>query len=156
LVPNNFGTTPRELHEQELLDKFQDIEGYDWQGATWPPNVVHREVWDLVGGYSIEFSPGFYSDPDFSMKLWNAGIRNFKGVNKSRAYHFGSKSTNRIKLNEGGKQFLFKWGITSSTFIRFYLRRGDPFDENPQSGNTFNLGVNKFRSKVKKVFQSMF
>jgi len=156
LAPNNFGTTPKELHEQELLEKFRDIEGYDWLGATWPPNIVHREVWDLVGGYSIEFSPGFYSDPDFSMKLWNAGIRNFKGVNKSRVYHFGSKSTNRIKLNEGGKQFLFKWGITSSTFIRFYLRRGAPFNGQPQSGSTFNLGVNKFRSKVKKVFQSMF
>lgn len=156
LAPNNFGTTPKELHEQELLDKFRDIRGYDWLGATWPPNVVHREVWDLVGGYSIEFSPGFYSDPDFSMKLWNAGIRNFKGVNKSRVYHFGSKSTNRIKLNEGGKQFLFKWGITSSTFIRFYLRRGAPFNGLPEPGRAFNLGVNKFRSKVKKVFQSMF
>ena len=31
-------------------------------GATIPPNIVHRDIWDLVGGYSIEYSPGMYSD----------------------------------------------------------------------------------------------
>jgi len=156
LAPNNYGTSPEELNEGKLLEEFKNIKGFDWQGATWPPNLVHKEIWDLVGGYSIEFSPGFYSGPDFSMKLWNAGIRDFRGVDKSRVYHFGSKSTKRIKLNQGGKQFLFKWGITSSTFIKYYLRRGAPLNGNPNRIDSFSLGVNKFRSKVKKVFQSLF
>lgn len=156
LAPNNYGTSPEELNEDKLLEEFKTIKGFDWQGATWPPNLVHKEIWDLVGGYSIEFSPGFYSDPDFSMKLWNAGIRDFRGVDKSRVYHFGSKSTKRIKLNQGSKQFLFKWGITSSTFIKYYLRRGAPLNGNPNRIDSFSLGVNKFRSKVKKVFQSLF
>jgi len=55
----------------------------NWRGASWPPNVVHKNMWDLVGGFSIEFSPGMYSDPDFSMKLWQAGIRIMYGVGKS-------------------------------------------------------------------------
>ena len=42
----------------------------DWMGATIPPNIVHRDIWDLVGGYSIEYSPGMYSDPDFTAKLY--------------------------------------------------------------------------------------
>ncbi len=101
----------------------------DWQGATWPPNIVHISIWDLVGGYSIEFSPGMYSDPDFSMKLWQTGIRYFKGVSKSRVYHFGSRSVKRVKKNPGYYTFIRKWGITSSTLSKFYLRRGAPFTE---------------------------
>lgn len=45
----------------------------DWMGATIPPNIVHRDIWDLVGGYSIEYSPGMYSDPDFTAKLYMCG-----------------------------------------------------------------------------------
>ena len=100
----------------------------DWQGATWPPNVVHKSIWDKVGGYSNEFSPGMYSDPDFSMKLWNAGIRLFKGVSKSRVYHFGSKSVKRIKQNPGYYKFIEKWRMTCGTFSKYYLKRGEKFD----------------------------
>ena len=102
----------------------------DWQGATWPPNIVHKSIWDKVGGYSVEFSPGMYSDPDFSMKLWNAGIRLFKGVSKSRVYHFGSKSVKRITKNPGYHKFISKWGMTSSTLSKYYLRRGQKYTGN--------------------------
>jgi hypothetical protein len=88
---------------------------------------VHIDTWDLVGGYSVEFSPGMYSDPDFSMKLWLAGIRYFKGLAASRAYHFGSVSTKKVKKNKGYYQFIAKWGMTSSSFTRYYLRRGEAF-----------------------------
>lgn len=104
------------------------IKGADWSGATWPPSIVHKNIWDLIGGYSVEYFPGLYSDPDFSMKLYEAGVRYFKGVDASRAYHFGSKSTHRISLNNGSLQFLNKWGITSNSFTRFFLKRGQKFD----------------------------
>ena len=61
------------------------------------------------------------------MKLFEAGVRYFKGVDKSRAYHFGSKSTRRVKMNKGSKQFLNKWGITSASFSKFYLKRGQSY-----------------------------
>jgi len=68
-----------------------------------------------------------YSDPDFSMKLWKLGIRLFKGVSKSRVYHFGSKSTRRIKRNNGYHEFIVKWGMTTSTLTKYYLKRGMPY-----------------------------
>jgi glycosyltransferase involved in cell wall biosynthesis len=124
-----YGTDIQTFQEQALLKEYASLPMQDWQGSTWPPNVVHRDIWDLAGGYSAEFSPGMYSDPDFAMKLWHMGIRLFKGVSRSRVYHFGNKSTNRItKKNRGYYMFISKWGMTSSTFTRYFLRRGMPFD----------------------------
>jgi len=127
IAPRNYGTTTEQFEEDRLLDEYQEPAKVDWSGATRPPTVVHRQMWDLVGGYSIEFSPGSYSDPDFSMKLWKAGVRHFQGVGRSRVYHFTSKSICRVKMNDGRKQFLRKWGITSSTLERHLLRLGQPY-----------------------------
>lgn len=126
-IERDFGKNIENFREQELVAQYAGLEKGDWQGATWPPNIVHRDIWDLVGGYSVEFSPGMYSDPDFSMKLWQAGIRLFKGVSKSRVYHFGSKSTARVKKNKGYYMFISKWGVTSSMVTKKLLRRGEPF-----------------------------
>ena len=127
LSPFDFGRSPETFREENLLNEFRTIKGEDWSGATWPPNIVHKDIWDLIGGYSVEYYPGLYSDPDFSMKLYEAGVRYFKGVDASRAYHFGSKSTRRINMNNGSKQFLNKWGITSASFTKFFLKRGMRF-----------------------------
>ena len=123
-IEKNFGTDIQSFDEQKLLNEFADIPFTNWNGATWPPNILHKEIWNLVGGYSTEFSPGMYSDPDFSMKLWQAGVRVFKGISESRVYHFGYKSTKRIKKNKGYYQFIAKWGMTSSTFTKLFLKRG--------------------------------
>ncbi len=128
-IEHNFGTDLATFKKEALHEQFASLPMNDWQGATWPPNIVHISIWDLVGGYSIEFSPGMYSDPDFSMKLWQTGIRYFKGVSKSRVYHFGSRSVKRVEKNPGYYTFIRKWGITSSTLSKFYLRRGAPFTE---------------------------
>ena len=64
------------------------------------------------------------SDNDFSMKLWQAGCRRFVGAGDSLVYHFQQKSTGKVVKNDGRRQFLDKWGMTQSTFDRFYLRRG--------------------------------
>ena len=129
VIQMDFGTGINSFQEKQLLQNYATPEKPDWQGATWPPNIVHRNTWDMVGGYSTEFSPGMYSDPDFSMKLWNAGIRLFKGVGGSRVYHFGSKSTSRHEVkNRGYYTFISKWGITSSTLTKYFLRRGETFD----------------------------
>ena len=127
-IEANFGTSMSTFEEARLLDEYQSFDKPDWQGATWPPNVVHKKLWDEVGGYSIEFTPGMYSDPDFSMKLWQAGVRLFKGLGQSRVYHFGSISVKRVKQNRGYYQFIRKWGMTSSTLSKYYLRRGERFD----------------------------
>jgi glycosyltransferase involved in cell wall biosynthesis len=126
-IEADFGTSIENFQEEKLQDTYHQFEFHDWQGSTWPPNVVHKDLWDLVGGYSVEFSPGMYSDPDFSMKLWNQEVRLFKGLGASRVYHFGSISVKRVKQNKGYYQFIRKWGMTSSTLSKYYLRRGLAF-----------------------------
>lgn len=121
---SDFGRDADTFQADALLEKYQTLTKPDWYGSTWPPTLVHRRWWHAVGGYSSEFSPGMSSDNDFSMKMWAAGCRVFLGVGDSLVYHFMCKSTGRIVKNNGRKQFMRKWGTTSSLFDRFYLRRG--------------------------------
>ena len=127
VINKDYGETIETFNEAELLKECNNFKKEDWAGSTWPPTIVHKKYWHITGGYSIELSPGVSSDDDFAMKMWAAGCRIFKGVGKSRVYHFQSKSTLRIKKNNGRKQFLMKWGINQSTFNKHYLKRGAPY-----------------------------
>ncbi|HMR88426.1 MAG TPA: glycosyltransferase family 2 protein [Saprospiraceae bacterium] len=127
-VVKDFGRDIESFKETELLENYTTLYRDDWSGSTWPPNVIHVDMWDLVGGFSIEFSPGMYSDPDLSMKLYKAGVRHFKGIGDSMVYHFGSRSTKRVRKNLGRKTFLFKWGITSRTFTTLFLKTGQKYE----------------------------
>lgn len=127
LAPYAFGKNPTEFQESELLLALPEMKKTDWSGSTWPPNLMHRKMWNAIGGYGEEFSPGLYSDPDVSMKLWQQGVRVFKGLGESRAYHFMSKSTGRVKMNDGKRTFLKKWGVSSSWFVKEILRQGEPY-----------------------------
>ncbi len=89
----NYGTDISLFREEDLLRDQNKLGRNDWSGSTWPPNIMHIDCWDLVGGMSIEFSPGMYSDPDLSRKLWEIGVRIFIGKGNSLVYHFGCKST---------------------------------------------------------------
>ena len=120
--PHNFGDSVANFQEQQLLQNYAALAIPDWQGANYPPSVMHRHYWQLIGGFSTEFSPGMYSDPDICMKLWQVGVRNFRGIGNSLVYHFMSKSIGRVKKNNGSKQFLQKWGMSSHTFQKYYLR----------------------------------
>ena len=130
IAPANYGESIDTFDEERLLKEYRDL-------------------WDLVGGYSIEYSPGMYSDPDFSAKLWHAGVRLFKGVDKSRVYHFEARSTHRIVKNDGSLQFLRKWGITSSSFMRDVLHRGEPFGAEIHSEEQLRKDI--LRSKWKRA-----
>ena len=127
VINKDYGQTIETFNESLLLKECNTFEKADWSGSTWPPTIVHRKYWEITGGYSIELSPGMSSDDDFAMKMWFAGCRIFKGIGKSRIYHFQSKSTLRVKKNNGRKQFLMKWGINQSTFSKYYRRRGTPY-----------------------------
>jgi hypothetical protein len=107
-----------------------------------------------VGGYSSEFSPGMSSDNDFSMKMWHAGCRIFIGVGNSLVYHFQSKTTGKIVKNDGGRQFLHKWGMRQSTFDRFYLRRGQVATSIalPEPEDSASARWSHMRSNLKRRF----
>jgi len=137
VIVADYGADVEYFARERLLDDFHagTFSRPDWSGATWPPSCVHRRWWDLVRGYSEEFSPGFYSDIDFSMKLWHSGCRRFQGVSASLVYHFGEQSTKRVRGPKGKTvkqariRFLRKWGILPSTAVRYFLRSGEPFRE---------------------------
>tara|TARA_B100000795_G_scaffold26964_1_gene17904 strand:+ start:135 stop:998 length:864 start_codon:yes stop_codon:yes gene_type:complete len=129
-IPFDCGDNINDFDEKKFLENYKDLNYYDFQGSTWAPTLVHRDIWKKVGGFSEEFFPGTGSDPDFNMKLWNIGVRIFKGINNFKVYHFGSivlrKKINKIKKNsrygsKGAKIFLLKWGITIKFFKKFYL-----------------------------------
>jgi glycosyltransferase involved in cell wall biosynthesis len=154
-IIKDFGHDIKSFDEEKLLAEFDALPMQDWSGATWPPNIVHKDVWDLVGGYSTEFTPGMYSDPDFSMKLWKSGIRYFKGLQKSRVYHFGSISVNRVKRNKGYYTFISKWGITSSTLTSLYLKRGESFHGMlPEPKIPFDIRLKNFFKRLGVAFTS--
>jgi len=120
----NFGDDYSNFDETKLLKMYNEFKLEDIQGADKNPSVVHINLWKKVGGLSEEFNPGDGSDHDFVLKLWNIGIRIFKGLSNFRVYHFGSMTTRKnknINLNKGGKIFLNKWGFTYKFFQKYYL-----------------------------------
>jgi glycosyltransferase involved in cell wall biosynthesis len=155
IAPYDFGKTVRDFDENKLLREYRSIPFPDWSGGNWYPMVLHKSIWQLIGGLSVEFSPGMGSDPDMMMKLWHAGVRYYKGVGASRVYHFGSKTTDRIKKNDGYNQFLLKWGLSNSTFFKLFLRQGTPFDgpcaDPPRTGE---LRTRLWKDAVKRVLAS--
>ena len=154
VIVRNYGSDVDNFDEARLLTELPQLKKADWYGATWPPTLVSRRWWHMVGGYSSEFSPGMSSDNDFSMKLWQAGCRHFIGVGDSLVYHFQQKSTGKVVKNDGRRQFLDKWGMTQSTFDRFYLRRGAPLaaDRLPEPEDTPALRRALWKSRLRKRF----
>jgi GT2 family glycosyltransferase len=131
------GNTLEEFDEKKLLNNFDKYNHYDFQGSTWAPHLIHKDLWEKVGGFSEEYFPGTGSDPDLNMKLWKEGVRIFKGINNFKVYHFGSIVTRRYKNHptiktesgsRGGKIFLLKWGITINFFKRFILNSDIIYD----------------------------
>ncbi len=146
IAPFDFGTSIETFDEQRLLKEYTSIPFNDWTGGNWYPMLLHKKVWTLIGGLSIEFTPGLGSDPDMMMKLWKSGVRYYKGISEARVYHFISKSVSRVKKNNGYLQFLRKWGMASSTFFKYYLRLGNPFE-----GYTVEPAIEgKLKSKIMK------
>ena len=127
----DFGDTFDDFKEDLFLKNYKNLNFYDHQGTHFAPHLVSKSLWNQVGGFSEEFNPGIASDPDFNMKLWNQGVRIFKGLNDFKVYHFGSLTTRKnkkVKQNRGDKTFLRKWGITTSFFKKHYLRSKTKFN----------------------------
>ena len=131
------GDSPSNFDEEKFLNEYSKNNHYNFQGSTWAPHLIHKEIWNDVGGFSEEFFPGTGSDPDLNMKLWNRGVRIFKGINDFKVYHFGSIVTRRYKNHptiktesgsRGAKIFLLKWGLSINFFKRFILKSNTKFE----------------------------
>ena len=125
------GQTFNSFNEIKLLNNLETIKTFNFQGTTKCPGLVHKDIWNKLGGWSEEFSPTGGDDTDFAMKLWMNDVRIFKGLGKSLAYHFGSITTRKKdKLlftylgSRANKIFLRKWGVTINFFEKYYLNSG--------------------------------
>ena len=159
----NCGSTYKDFNEKKLLTEFKNYNYHDFQGSTWAPHVIHKDLWKSVGGFSEEFYPGTGSDPDLNMKLWKKGVRIFKGVNECKVYHFGSIVTRRqnndknIKTesgNLGSKIFLLKWGISIDFFKKFILKSDTVFKgELPKKVSlNFNYLIGLILCKINYIY----
>ena len=119
------GKNFEDFDENKLLNNLNCLSYYNHQGSHWAPHLIHREIWNKIGGFSEEFNPGMGSDPDLNMKLWKEGVRIFKGLGGFKVYHFGSISLRKkkdLKVNNGNRTFLKKWGISAKFFKKHYLK----------------------------------
>jgi GT2 family glycosyltransferase len=153
-LEGDFGGNAGTFQEKALLKNLDKYYGPDFYSGGSIPSLVPKEWWIRVGGYSAEFSPGMNSDNDFVMKMWRAGCRIFIGAGDSFVYHFRSQSTSRHNMNNGSRQFLDKWKISSRVFRRYYLRQGDAVkeDELTQPAPSFGLRLEYLRSFLKRRF----
>ena len=118
------GLTANEFDEN-LFQIFCDKDtSLDIQGSHWAPHLIHKDIWNRVGGFSEEFNPGDGSDPDLCLKLWNIGVRVFMCIGNFKVYHFESVTIRKGKIvkNNGTKKFLLKWGFNPKFFRKYYLR----------------------------------
>ena len=161
IIDFDCGNTPENFN----ANKFNDFCNYDktpnLQGSHWAPHIVHRDLWEKIGGLSLEFDPGDGSDPDLCMKLWNEGVRTFKCISKFKVYHFGSVTTRKkdIKKNNGTKTFLLKYGFNPRFFRKYYLQGDGKKEflgslENPKitAKMLIDLTINKLKYFYFKIF----
>lgn len=129
IIRQDYGRTPQDFDEPRLLREYLGEPREDVEGGEAQPTLFQRKWWMMLGGYSLEFSPGMSSDDDLLMKFWVAGCRHYRIVGASRFYHFSCISTGRIRRNKGGRIFVLKWGVTQKEFKQHYLgslRSGTP------------------------------
>ena len=163
------GDTYNNFDENKLLKNLENIKTFNFQGTTKCPGLVHKDMWNKLGGWSEEFSPTGGDDTDFAMKLWKNDVRIFKGLGKSLAYHFGSITTRKKDKSlftylgsRGNKIFLKKWGISINFFEKFYLRSGldnkkqlifrEYMGELQDPKKNFDYYIEYFKVKLQKIY----
>jgi hypothetical protein len=80
------------------------------------PLLIRRDLWDMVGGYDINYDPwGSNSDSDLEYKIKLAGVQPFQNPN-CIVYHFSQTSgtfepRNSESWGKNWQYFIDKWGF---------------------------------------------
>jgi len=124
LINYDCGSEPKNFNEKKFNQFCENDNSLDLQGSHWAPHLIHKDLWNKIGGFSEEFNPGDGSDPDFCIKLWKENVRIFKTISKFKVYHFSSVTTRKsgIIFNNGTKTFLLKYGFNPLFFRKYYLK----------------------------------
>ena len=161
LLNYDCGSSPENFNEQKFNDFCKKDNSQDLQGSHWAPHLIHKDLWLKIDGFSEEFNPGDGSDPDLCMKLWENNVRIFKTIGNFKVYHFSSITTrkSKIKLNNGTKTFLLKYGFNPRFFRKYYLRGNNQktFDGKLQNPSySLVMIVELIVNKIKYYYFSIF
>ncbi|MCR4922712.1 MAG: HAD-IIIC family phosphatase [Lachnospiraceae bacterium] len=93
--------------KEECLDERVRLSGFCM--------LIRRKLWDDIGGFDEDFSPGYFEDDALSMEILKRGFR-LKVVKNSFIYHAGSQSfikTDNYEelLKEHRELFIKKYGF---------------------------------------------
>ena len=157
------GKSYQDFDEKKFLENYKRYNTSDFQGSHWAPHVIHKDIWNSVGGFSLEFWPGAGTDPDLAMKLWKHGVRIFKGINDFKVYHFGSVISRKSEKNtkekkwsgtKASKMFLLKWGISMKFFKKFIIMSNTKYlgelPDKPKINFTYILSM--FLNKINYIY----
>jgi len=130
VLVHDYGNSIESFDREGLINNLENLRNkkHHVRGTTWPPNLMMRKYFERVGGMSEDYGVGIGSDPDLVKKLYNIGFRDFIGVGDSLVYHFGSKTTRRVKRNDGKHIFHDKHGMSIDYFVNDILRRGERYE----------------------------
>lgn len=132
-IQGDFGRGPSSFNEDGLLGW---VKGTSPSKPTMinhrPPNLVRKDEYLEIGGWSEEFFPGFCGDPDFAAKFHKKFCKKnpnkMRNVGDSLVYHFVSRTTNTKfgpkDRQEAHKVFKKKWGKKSSRYMDEVLDSG--------------------------------
>jgi len=130
-IEGNFGTSVMEFREARLLEWAKDRSKPTMINHR-PPNVVRKDEFLAIGGWSEEFFPGFCGDPDFAAKFYKNYCQDnpdrMRSVEDALVYHFVSKTTNERFTSDyrqrAHEMFREKWGMKAPKYMEKVLKSG--------------------------------
>lgn len=111
-----FGGAGGDFNKNGFLEYAKTHEGSGWRTGFNMPLVIRRDLWDLVGGYDINYDPwGSNSDSDLEYKIRLAGTQPMQNSDAC-VYHFSQTSGTFHPRNQAywAKNFAYfeeKWGF---------------------------------------------
>lgn len=105
-----------DFDKQKWLEFAKDHKGIGLRTGFNLPFLIKRELWDLIGGYDINYDPwGSNGDSDLEYKIRLAGVQPYQNTN-CVVYHFSNTSGTFEPRNRGfwGQNFAYfekKWGF---------------------------------------------
>ena len=131
VISKNYGKNINEFKESSLLSDYksfsQNLKNISCNSTC--PLLLNRELFLSLKGYDEDFDPGIGAELGLVKRFWDAGVRKYIAVKDSLVYHFGSRSTSRVRDGQEGvkrdKLFKHKYGITREDFINKELKKGN-------------------------------
>lgn len=111
-VLKDFGQTPEDFKEKELLEFFKTYKDKGIVLGYRMPFFLHRKLWDKMGGVDPQFF-SYATDNDLFFTAYDVGIRRFYLVQNSVVYHLSGRSNSQQNVDrddfEPYRKLILKW-----------------------------------------------